>query len=416
MFHSMPLFFVLGLRYVRAKRRNRFISFMSLSSMLGIMLGVMTLITVMSIMNGFEKELRERILSMTPHIKLTGEGDTLTQWQALKKAMDTAPSLLGSSPFIQKQGLIAGASEVKGVMVRGVDVDLDPSVSPIPDLLVAGDWQDLKQPWSMIIGEEIAQSLALSVGDHLKLIAPEAKVSAMGFVPRIKEFKIVGIFKAGMYDYDSGLVLTNLADAQVLFRMGDLVSGLQLAVKDMLNLTPVRHEIAQRIENVVFIRDWRQEHANFFKAIAMEKRMMFIVLTLIIMVAVFNIVSSMVMLVTEKQSDIAILRTMGITRGEIRLSFITLGVVIGLMGSLFGVLSGVLISANIDVIVPFIENLLDVHFFPPEVYYISKVPSVLDWSEAAWVAGIAFVLTVLATLYPSHRASQVQPAEALRYE
>lgn len=409
---------LLGLRYIRAKRRNGFISFISMSSMIGISLGVMALITVMSIMNGFQHELRERILGMTAHLTLSDNHHNLSNWSELYEMSKLHPRVLGAAPNIVEQGMLSQGERVKGVMVRGILPAFESEVSSIETIMVAGELSDLQpQGYGVILGMELAHSLGVSVGDSVTLIAPQGAVSPVGMLPRIKRLTVTGLFRAGMHEYDSGMALIHLEDAATIFRYRDgAVSGLQLKIDDLFRVYEVRRDFIVSFNDQFLIRDWTQQHANFFKAIQMEKRMMFIVLALIIMVAAFNIVSTMVMVVTDKQKDIAVLRTLGASPFSIQKIFIIQGLVIGIIGAYLGVVGGVVLSLNIDVIIPFIEQTFGFQFFPADVYYISEVPSKLEWSDVWAVSGLAFVLTLLATLYPAWRASRIQPAEALRYE
>lgn len=414
---KLPFEFLLGIRYTRAKRRNGFISFISLSSMLGIALGVMALITVMSIMNGFQSQLRDRILGMTAHMTLSEQQDRLSQWPELYKMVKTIPDVVGAAPNILEQGMLGHGERVKGVIVRGVLPAYEQQVTDINSKMDEGKLSDLKAGhFGIILGSELAISLGVSVGDKVTMVSPQGSISPMGLLPRIKRFSVVGIFTAGMSEYDSGLAIINLKDAQKLFKYHHQVTALQLKLKNMFDLKPVRQAVSKKTHRALYMRDWTQQHANFFKAIEMEKRMMFVVLALIIMVAAFNIVSTMVMVVTDKQKDIAVLRTIGATPRSIQFIFIIQGLLIGSIGALLGIALGVTVALNIDVIVPFIEKLLGFKFFPADIYYISEVPSQLEWSDVWTVSGLAFGLTLLATLFPAYKASKIQPAEALRYE
>ncbi|WP_321323440.1 lipoprotein-releasing ABC transporter permease subunit [Thiomicrorhabdus sp.] len=414
---KLPYELLLGLKYTRAKRRNGFISFISFSSMLGIALGVTALITVLSIMNGFQDELRDRILGMTAHMTINEKNDRLTNWENLYNKVINQPHVEGAAPNIMEQGMLTIGNKVNGVAVRGILPEFEGQVADIESKMVFGSLNSLQpKKYNIILGSELATSLGVSLGDKVTLIAPQGSVSPVGIVPRIKRFTVVGLFEAGMHEYDSGLAIINIQDAQKVFKYGDSVSGLQLKLDDMFNVGEVKAELSKVVDKVMYMRDWRQQHSNFFKAIEMEKRMMFIVLTLIIMVAAFNIVSTMVMVVTDKQSDIAVLRTIGATPMSIQIIFIVQGLIIGSLGVILGLIGGLSLALNIDVIVPFIENLLGFKFFPPDVYYISTVPSKLEWSDVWYITGLAFLLTLLATLYPARKASKVNPAEALRYE
>ncbi len=414
---KLPYELLLGLRYTKAKRRNGFISFISFSSMIGIALGVTALITVLSIMNGFQHELRDRILGMTAHLTLTEHNERLHNWEQLYAAVQQNSEVLGAAPNIMEQGMLTRGDKVKGVAVRGVHPDYEGQVADIESKMLAGSLSDLKpKSYSVILGSELAGSLGVSVGDKVTLIAPQGSFSPVGIVPRIKRFTVAGIFSAGMHEYDSGLAIIHIQDAQKVFKYKQAVSALQLRIEDLFEVYQVRQQLGMQLPEPMYVRDWTQQHSNFFKAIEMEKRMMFIVLALIIMVAAFNIVSTMVMVVTDKQGDIAVLRTLGATPLAIQSIFMIQGLVIGLTGAFLGLLGGVSLAMNIDVIIPFIENLLGFQFFPADVYYISSVPSKLVWEDVWYVTGLAFVLTLLATLYPAWKASKVQPAEALRYE
>lgn len=414
---KLPFELLLGYRYTRAKRRNGFISFISLSSIIGIGLGVTALITVMSIMNGFQQELRDRILDMTAHVTLSERGERLNHWQDLYSVAKQLPHVKGAAPNAMGQGMLTHGDRVKGVLVRGILPKYEGQVADVESKMVYGHLSDLKsKDYNVILGTELANGLGVSVGDKITLVAPQASISPMGVVPRLKRFTVSGLFEVGMHEYDSALALVHMADAQRVFKMGHQVSALQLRLDDMFAVRDVREAVAENIDDVLYMRDWTQQHSNFFKAIEMEKRMMFIVLTLIIMVAAFNIVSTMVMVVTDKQKDIAVLRTIGGTPGSVQAIFIVQGLIIGTFGAILGVIGGVTISLNIDVIVPFIENIFGFKFFPADIYYISKIPSDLHWEDVWTVSGLAFVLTLLATIYPARRASKIQPAEALRYE
>lgn len=414
---KLPFELMLGLRYTRAKRRNGFISFISLSSMIGIALGVTALITVLSIMNGFQQELRDRILDMTAHMTLSQQGERLTHWQDLYHVVKQLPNVTGAAPNAMGQGMLTHGDRVKGVVVRGVLPRYEREVADIDGKMVYGQLADLaSRDYNIIIGTELANGLGVSIGDKVTLVAPQASVSPMGAMPRLKRFTVSGLFEVGMHEYDSALAIIHIEDAQRIFKMGNQVSALQLRLKDLFDVQTVRRQLSDELEELLYMRDWTQQHANFFRAIEMEKKMMFIVLALIIMVAAFNIVSTMVMVVTDKQKDIAVLRTIGASPMSIQTIFMVQGMIIGVLGAILGMAGGVAIALNIDVIVPFIEGVFGFQFFPADVYYISKIPSDLHWEDVWFVAGLAFVLTLVATLYPARRAAKTQPAEALRYE
>ena len=414
---KQPFELLLGYRYTRAKRRNGFISFISLSSIIGIALGVFALITVLSVMNGFQQELRDRILGMTSHMTLSEQMETLEDWQPLYQQVKTIKHVTGAAPNVMGQGMLSYGEKVKGVAIRGVLPEYEPEVADIGSKMVAGSLDDLKKKeYNVIIGVELANALGVSIGDKIMMISPQVSTSIIGVMPRTKRFTLVGLFEAGMFEYDSGLAIVHMADAQKLFKMKKNITALQLKLDDMFETNAVRLSIGEEVEKVLYTRDWTQQHANFFKAIQMEKRMVFIFLTLIIMVAAFNIVSTMVMVVTDKQKDIAVLRTIGATPLSIQIIFIIQGLIIGIIGSVAGGILGVIASLNIDVIVPFFESLFGFKFFPADIYYISNIPSDLHWGDVWLVSGIAFIMTLVATLYPAKKASQIEPAEALRYD
>ncbi len=413
-----PFEWRIGLRYLRAKRRNHFISFISLISFLGIALGILALITILSIMNGFHEEIRNRMLSMTAHMTVSGVGDKLENWQQLAAEMKHSNVILAAAPNVSRLALVANGGRSQGAQIKGILPDWEAQVSHIGAHFQVGSLSDLAAgEFSIILGKELASSLGVSVGDKVTLVTPEGANTAVGFVPKMKRFKVVGLFEVGMHEYDGALAYIHLEDAQVLFGFNhNEVSGLQLNVSDMFDIPRMREGLGETITRTVYVSDWTQQHANFFAALQLEKRMMFIGLALIVMVAAFNIISTMVMAVTDKRSDIAILRTLGASPLSIMTIFVVQGMAIGLIGMLLGVAGGVGIALNIDVIVPFLEHLFGFKFFPANVFYISFVPSHLEWSDVWQVSIMTFILTLLATLYPAWQAAQLQPAEALRYE
>jgi lipoprotein-releasing system permease protein len=406
-----------GLRYTRAKRRNHFISFISLISMSGIALGVAALIVVLSVMNGFQKELRTRILGVASHIQLSGGGGEMGNWPKVAEQSARHPAVLAAAPYVSAQGMLSFDQTVRGVLVRGVLPDLEEKVADFNRHMHGGNMQALKPgEFGVVLGGELARALQVHAGDKVTLIAPQGLVTPAAILPRLKQFKVVGVFEVGMYEYDSGLALIHLADAQALYRMDDRVSGVRLKIEDLFQAQRVSRELLQLVDADVYISDWTRSHANFFRAVQIEKNVMFIILLLIVAVAAFNIVSTLVMAVTDKESDIAILRTLGASPRSIMQIFIVQGALIGAIGLALGVAGGVALALNVDVVVPFIEKLIGTQFLAKEVYYISELPSDLQWRDVATIASVSFVLTLLATLYPSWRASRVNPAEALRYE
>jgi lipoprotein-releasing system permease protein len=414
---KLPFELFIGLRYTRAKRKNHFISFISLTSMIGIALGVAALIVVLSVMNGFQSELRTRILGVASHLEITGANNQLSQWQLLASQVDTQPEVKASAPYVMAQGMLSFGQGVQGAIVRGVLPNLEDKVADIGKHMKAGSLSDLQSgEFNIVLGADLAMLLGASLGDKVVLMAPQGQFTPAGVVPRIKQFTVVGLFQIGMYEYDAGLAFIHLDDAAKLYRMGENVSGLRLKLDDLFEAPEMSVKLAQKIEGNYFISDWTQQHANFFKAVQLEKRVMFIILTLIVAVAAFNIVSTLVMAVTDKRADIAIMRTFGASPRSIMLIFMVQGALIGIIGTLIGAFIGILIALNISTIVPFIENLFHVQFLAKDVYYISDLPSKLEWNDVSIIIVMSFVLSLLATLYPSYKASQINPAEALRYE
>lgn len=408
---------LIGLRYTRAKRRNHFISFISLTSMLGIALGVMALIVVLSVMNGFQKELRTRILGVASHIQINGADDQLENWEKLAQEAKRHPDVQAAAPFVQAQGLLSSGDMVRGAVIRGILPAAEESVADFKQHMKVGKLSQL-QPgeFDIVLGSELARALHVQVGDKVTLIAPQGMVTPAAVLPRLRQFRVVGIFEVGMFEFDSGLALIHMNDAQKLYQMGDNVSGIRLKVDDLFQAPRIGRELFRFVDADVFISDWTRSHANFFRAVQIEKNMMFLILLLIVAVAAFNIVSTLVMAVTDKQADIAILRTLGASPASIMKIFIVQGSLIGCIGLLLGVGGGIALACNIDVVVPFLERLLGFQFLAKDVYYISELPSDLQWRDVAVITAVSFALTLIATLYPSWRASRVNPAEALRYE
>ena len=412
-----PLSLYIGLRYTRAKRRTQFISFITLTSVLGIALGVTALITVLSVMNGFEAELRQRILGMTAHSTITGSGGKLRDWPILKEIVKDYPHVQGTAPFVKGQVMINAGRRVSGTMLRGVLPEQESAVSEVGDKMKAGKLTDL-QPgkYQIVLGAELATYLGATVGDKITVISPQVNSTPAGIIPRLRRFTVSGIFEVGMYEYDRNMAIIHVTDAAKLFRMDNNVSGLRLKLDDLFNAPQITHELARKLAGQYFVSDWTTAHSNFFRAIKTEKRVMFIILLLIVAVAAFNIVSTLVMVVTDKRGDIAILKTQGLTPMAVMRIFITLGAIIGLIGTALGTVGGVLLALNVETIVPAIEEFFEVNFLAADVYYISSLPSKLVWADVYVIAIIAFMLSLLATLYPAWQASRVNPAEVLRYE
>ena len=412
-----PLEVFIGLRYTRAKRRNHFISFISSISILGIFLAVTVLITVLSVMNGFGTELRSRILGVVSHITVSKAGGRLDDWRELGREIARHPEVRGVAPYILGQGMVAHGKTVKGVMVRGVLPEKEPRVSRLGENMKAGALADLKPgEFGIIVGSALAWRLDVGVGSRVTLVIPQALVSPAGILPRFKRFKVVGIFDVGHHLYDSGLVLVHIRDAALLYHMGDTVSGLRLKLDDLYQAPRVAAEIESEFRAGYYARDWTYENPNFFKALKTEKRVMTIILLMIVAVAAFNIVSTLIMVVTDKQADIAILRTLGLSPASIMGVFMVQGTVIGTFGTLIGAAGGITLAYYVEDVVRFIERLFGVSFLSPDVYYITDLPSDIYVSDVLTITVASFAISILATLYPAWRASRVQPAKALRYE
>ena len=416
---ALPYELFIGLRYTRAKRRNHVISFISMTSMLGIALGGAALIWVLSVMNGFQKELRSRIIGVASHLQISGPENSLSDWPALAKFVKGHPDVQASAPYIMAQGMLSFDQAVQGALVRGVLPAEEDRVADIGRHIKAGHFDALKPgEFGIVLGADLARMLGAGLGDKVVVMAPQGQFTPTGVVPRLKQFRVVGIFQVGMYEYDAALALIHLDDAARLYRMDGRVSGLRLKLSD-LDLAPrVSRELAQQLSPYggYYVSDWTEQHANFFRAVQMEKRVMFVILTLIVAVAAFNIVSTLVMAVTDKRADIAILRTLGASPRSIMQIFIVQGALIGVIGTLLGVAGGIVLAINIDVIVPFIERLFGIQFLSKDIYYISELPSELQWADVTVITVVSLLLSLLATLYPSWRAARTNPAEALRYE
>jgi lipoprotein-releasing system permease protein len=412
-----PFELFIGLRYTRARRGNRFISFISATSMIGIALGVAALIVVLSVMNGFQKELRSRILGVASHVQVTGLQNRLADWPAIAALAGKHPEVVASAPYVMGQAMLAFEHRVQGALIRGILPAQEARVAEVGEHMRAGALADLKPgEFGIVLGSELARALGVHLGEKVVVITPQGQVTPAGLLPRLKQFTVTGIFEVGMFEYDHGLALIHLEDAQKLLRLGEDVSGLRLKLTELFLAPRVSRELLRELPDTAFVSDWTRQHANFFRAIQIEKNVMFIILTLIVAVAAFNIVATLVMAVTEKQSDIAILRTLGASPRSILKIFIIQGSLIGVLGTLIGVAGGVALALNVDVVVPAIERLFGVQFLSKEVYYISDLPSDLQWRDVATIAGVSLVLSLLATVYPSLRAARVNPAEALRYE
>ncbi len=408
---------LVGLRYTRAKRRNHFISFISLTSMAGIALGVAALIVVLSVMNGFQKEVRARILGVVSHVQIMSDGGRLADWRAVAKIALAEPRVAAAAPYVDAQGMLSFGPSVRGAIVRGILPDLEDQVADLGRHMRAGALDALKPgEFSIVLGADLARALGALPGDKIVLIAPQGQVTPAGVIPRLKQFTIAGTFEVGMSPYDSGLALIHLEDAQRLYQMGDRVSGLRLKLDDLFSARAVARGLMPSLPAESYATDWTRSHSNYFRAVEIEKRMIFIMLTLIVAVAAFNIVSTLVMLVTDKQPDIAILRTLGASPASVMQIFVVQGALIGVIGTLIGVTGGVLLGLNVETVVPAIEHVLGFKFLAKDVYYIPDLPSDVQAGDVVTIAVTSLVLSFLATIYPSWRASRVNPAEALRYE
>jgi lipoprotein-releasing system permease protein len=413
-----PLSLFIGRRYLRAKRQNNFISFISLVSMAGIALGIAALITVLSVMNGFQKEVRAKILGVTSHIQVMGFDGGLANWRDVIEATKRQPEIAGAAPFVMDQGMLTNGQTPRGVGIRGIDPAMENEVADLGANMKVGDLAALKAgEYNIVLGTELARALQVQVGSKLQLlVAPRGGPSITGTMPRQRSFTVVGVFSSGHYEYDLNLALVHIKDAQTLFRLDDAVSGVRLKVNDTDRAPIIARQLGKTLAIDGYVTDWTQQNATYFRAVQIEKRMMFIILTLIIAVAAFNLVSTLVMVVTDKHPDIAILRTLGATPGTIMRIFIVQGAMVGLIGTLIGVVGGVLLALNISDVVSFIERIIGTPILSPEVYFIKELPSDLKANDVWSISLIAFAMALVATLYPSWRASKVNPAEALRYE
>ncbi|MEO8718671.1 MAG: lipoprotein-releasing ABC transporter permease subunit [Burkholderiales bacterium] len=408
---------LVGLRYTRAKRRNHFISFISLISMAGIALGVAALIVVLSVMNGFQTEIRTRILGIASHVQIADARGGLADWQGVARAAAKNPHVQAAAPYVNGQGMLSFGRMARGVQVRGVLPAEEARVTDIGQHMTAGRLADLRPgEFGIVLGADLARGLGARDGDKVALIIPQGNVTPAGVVPRLKQFTVVGIFNVGFNEADSALALVNLNDAQRLYQVGDAVSGVRLKLDDLYQARTVAREVTENLGGDLYAYDWTRSNPNLFRAIQIEKRMMFIIMVLIITVASFNVVSTLVMLVTDKQADIAILRTLGAAPGSVMQIFMVQGAVIGIIGTVLGVAGGVALALNIDTVVPALEAVLGFKFLSKDVYMIPELPSQVEMADVSVITVVSLVLSFLATLYPSWRASRVNPAEALRYE
>ncbi len=407
----------IGGRYVRSRSSNRFVSLISLISMLGIAIAVAVLIVVLSVVNGFERELKDRLLAMTGHASIEGPDRRLGDWSGFAAAAGADARVSASAPFVEGQALLIAGERLSGAGLRGIEPELEDRVSGIAGVMTAGDLGSLAAgEYNIVIGVELQRELGVGLGDKVTVTLAEGRVTPLGVIPRSKRFTVRGIYRVGMYEFDRRLGFIHLDDARRLYRLGDDVSGLRLSVSDVFLAPEIVRDVALAGGGGVLVSDWTRRHVNFFRSIQITKSILFVILLLVIAVAAFNIVSTLVMVVKDKQSDIAILRTIGARPASILRIFVTQGSVIGVVGTVAGLLAGVLLTVNLENVVGFLEASLGIKFLAADVYFISDLPADLRWADVTRVSVIALVLALLSTLYPAWRGAQTQPAEALRYE
>ncbi len=416
MFQPKELF--IGLRYTRAKRKTHFVSFIAFISIAGVSLGVFALIVVLSVMNGFGNELRDRTLSMTSHATITSFDGTMSDWKQNADIAEQHPEVISAAPYIRKEVMMSNGRRVSGSLVRGIEPEAETTVSTVASKMVSGQLTDLRPgEYGIVLGRELAGALGVYEGDRITVITPQASITAVGVMPRLRRFKVVGVFEVGMHQFDSAMAYMHIEDAARLFQFEEgEVNGIRLKLADLFEAQRIKRELDKSFGDEYWIRDWTRQHSNFFKALKTEKTVMFIILLMVIAVAALNIVSTLMMTVTDKEADIAILRALGMRPGSIMTIFIIQGTVIGMFGTLIGVAAGVPVALNVFEIVSWMEQLFQTDFLPSDVYYISDIVADVQPKEVTIYAVSAFVITILATIYPAWRASRTMPAEALRYE
>jgi lipoprotein-releasing system permease protein len=408
---------LIGTRYLRSTHRRGFVSFVALMSVLGLTLGVAVLIVVLSVMNGFERELRSRILSVTAHATLMGEQGALDDWRAAREAALSRPDVIAAAPYIEEQSMLSHGDRITGSLVRGVLPQEEIKATGLAQRVTAGHINDLKAgKFRVILGSALARELQVKVGDSVIIIAPEGTATPSGIIPRRRRFEVVGLFESGMYEFDRNLALVHMSDAGRLYRLNDKATGIRLALTDALRAPTVVRDVAIALGGGFYVSDWTRNHANFFRSIQITKSMLFVILLMIVGVAAFNIVATLVMIVKEKQTDIAILRTLGAGPRNVLKTFAIQGVLIGLTGTALGALLGITLSNNLQTLVRGLERMLGTQFLDARVYYMSDLPAYVDWIDVLQVCSVAFALCALATLYPAWRAARTVPAEALRHD
>ena len=412
-----PLALFIGLRYTRAKKKNHFVSFISLSSMLGIGMGVMVLITVLSVMNGFDMEIHRRFFGMTPEVTISSQNESLANWQSLSdKVQKMHPKILAIAPFVNAQGLLTFDGQAVPVMLAGIDPKKEEAITHLQDKLLLGDASKIDH-FGILLGRGLAENLGVMLGDRVTVMIPDASVTPAGMVPRFKRFTVQGVFSAGSgFNFDTKLAFIDLADAQILMRMGADVSGIHLKINDVYQATALSSVLKQQLGQDYRVENWTESFGAFFQAVKMEKTMMFLILLLIIAVAAFNLVSSLVMVVNDKQAEIAIMRTMGATPGLVLSVFIVQGMFLGCLGTFLGVVSGCVLAMNTTTIVNALQSLFGVHILSSSIYWVDYLPSKILWTDVLFVCVVAVLMSFIATLYPAWRASKTVIAEALHYE
>lgn len=412
-----PLELFIGQRYTHSRRRNRFISFISFASMLGIMLGVMVLITVLSIMNGFEKELRDKILGVVAHVTVSGTNGQLSDWTAQMEWLRNTKHVIGAAPYVQKQVMLTNGSKMRAVMLNGVDPAQQGQVSDVNFSMLDGRFSNLKpHEYGIVLGVEVASGLGVMPGDKVTVIVPQVQVTPAGILPRIRRFTVVGIYQIGHPEYDGMTGFVELGDASRLFRLGEDVGGIRLKLDDLFTAQGLKASLQTELGDAYKVTDWSDEHGSLFRAVKTERIAMTMILFLVVCVALFNLVASLMMAVNDKESDIAILRTFGMSGQRVMRIFMIQGSIIGVVGTVVGVTLGVLLSLNISVVMAWLEATFGFKVFSADLFYISEIPSDLRWENVVWITIASLLASVLATVYPARRAAQIQPAESLRYE